>query len=98
MLVTILLLLAKSSNETTKMEFSLPISHFAELNVFNVCGQKVSTLLDEYKEPGSYVLTPNLRYTLAKRLACLPGDGRMSRQGMYVYLSEVVLEGTNRLL
>ena len=57
--------------------------------------QTQQTLLDFSQRP---VLIPTLRDTLAKRLAFLPGEGRMSRRGMYGYLSEMVEDSATRLL
>ena len=46
-------------NPTTTIAFDLPISSNVELTIFNIAGQKVKTLLDEYRKAGSHELTWN---------------------------------------
>lgn len=41
-------------NPTTTISYSLPISGNVSLEVFNLLGEKVATLADEFEEPGSY--------------------------------------------
>lgn len=41
-------------NSTTNFKINLPESDFIELSVYNILGQKVATILDEYKTAGSY--------------------------------------------
>ncbi|MFC1543239.1 T9SS type A sorting domain-containing protein [Candidatus Neomarinimicrobiota bacterium] len=44
-------------NPTTQIVFDLPISGKVSLAIYNVKGQEVSRLLDEYMEPGRKVMT-----------------------------------------
>lgn len=41
-------------NSTTNFKINLPESDFIELSVYNILGQKVATILDEYRTAGSY--------------------------------------------
>ncbi|MEZ4689767.1 MAG: T9SS type A sorting domain-containing protein [Ignavibacteria bacterium] len=41
-------------NPVTQIYFNIPIEGNVKITVFNVAGQKVSELLNEYKSPGSY--------------------------------------------
>jgi hypothetical protein len=41
-------------NPTTTLEFEIPNSGLVSLDVYNVLGQKVSTLIKEFKKAGSY--------------------------------------------
>jgi hypothetical protein len=41
-------------NPATKIQYQLPISSHINLNVYDVLGNKVATLVDEYKPEGSY--------------------------------------------
>ena len=43
-------------NPTTTIEFSLPQSGFVTLKVYNILGEKVAALLDDYKSAGNYVV------------------------------------------
>jgi PKD repeat protein len=42
-------------NPTTDISFSLPTGSWVRLEVYNILGQRVITLLDEYRAPGEYV-------------------------------------------
>jgi len=46
-------------NPTTTIAFDLPVASSVELTVYNIAGQKVKTLLDEYRKAGSHELTWN---------------------------------------
>ncbi len=41
-------------NPTTTISFELPSNGFVTLNIYNVLGQKVATLVDEYRPTGMY--------------------------------------------
>ncbi len=41
-------------NPSTNIKFSIPEQDFVNLSIFNLLGQKVETLIDEYKTAGSY--------------------------------------------
>jgi hypothetical protein len=41
-------------NPTTKIEYSVETQHAVSLQVFNILGQKVKTLVNEVKSPGTY--------------------------------------------
>jgi hypothetical protein len=44
-------------NPRTTISFDLPVSGFTSIKVFDISGRFVSTLLNEYKETGSYKVT-----------------------------------------
>jgi hypothetical protein len=44
-------------NPSTKIGFSVPRETQARLEVYNMLGQKVATVLDEHMEPGYYTVT-----------------------------------------
>ncbi len=44
-------------NPSTKIGFSLPRETQARLEIYNMLGQKVATVLDEHMEPGYYTVT-----------------------------------------
>lgn len=46
-------------NPTTKIKFSLPKSGFVKLEVFDIVGREVSTLLNEIKNAGEHTITFN---------------------------------------
>ena len=57
-------------NPVTTISFSLPVASQVSLDVFNIAGQKVATLLDGYKEAGSHTVT---------------WDGGKQASGIYFY-------------
>ena len=46
-------------NPETKIEFTIPFDNYVRLKVFNIVGKEVATLLDEYKQAGSYTVEFN---------------------------------------
>lgn len=46
-------------NSMTTIAFSLPMNGHVELNIYNVFGQRIFTLVDEFKEAGKYRLSWN---------------------------------------
>jgi Secretion system C-terminal sorting domain len=46
-------------NPTTKINYSIPSSEFVTLKVYDVLGNEVATLVDEYKSAGKYEITFN---------------------------------------
>ena len=44
-------------NKSTKIEYEIPIKSHIKIELFNILGQKISTLLDTEKEPGNYSIT-----------------------------------------
>ena len=43
-------------NPTTTIQFALPASGYVKLEVFNLLGQRIETLVDGFKEAGTYTL------------------------------------------
>jgi hypothetical protein len=43
-------------NPMTMIRYQLPKSAYVELNIFNLRGQKIKTLVDELQTPGIYEL------------------------------------------
>jgi hypothetical protein len=41
-------------NPATNIEFSIPVQTYVRLSIFNTLGQKVATLVDEFKPAGNY--------------------------------------------
>ena len=46
-------------NSQTKIQFEIPISSKIRVDIFNILGQKVKTLLNDQKEPGYYIINWN---------------------------------------
>lgn len=46
-------------NPSTKISFDIPISGFVSLKVFDILGKEVSTLINENKQSGSYIIEYN---------------------------------------
>ena len=44
-------------NPTTKIQFKIPHSSYISLKIYNVLGQEVATLVEGYKNRGSYEVT-----------------------------------------
>ena len=44
-------------NPSTRIKFDVPSSKFVTLKVFDVLGREVATLVNEVKQPGSYMVT-----------------------------------------
>ncbi len=44
-------------NPTTSIAFSIPVPTHVRIQVFTVLGQRLQTLVDEYKQPGKYRVT-----------------------------------------
>jgi hypothetical protein len=40
-------------NVSTKITYSLSLSSYVRLEVFNICGQKIATLVDGQQSPGA---------------------------------------------
>ncbi len=57
-------------NPSTQIAFGLPNTARVTLEVYNLLGQKVATLLDEMREPGSYTVS---------------FDGKGMSSGVYFY-------------
>ena len=60
-------------NPTTRIRFSLPVSQFVTLQVYNVLGQQVATLVNDQMPAGSFEVN---------------FDGRHLASGMYIYRLE----------
>jgi len=63
-------------NPTTNIEFSLPVSSDVKLNVFNILGQEVSTLLNQEMSAGNHTVVWN----------ALDNSGRKLSSGIYFYM------------
>jgi len=46
-------------NPTTDISFSIPVAGHVTLDIYNIMGQKVTTLLDRYMQPGTHEVTWN---------------------------------------
>lgn len=44
-------------NSSTKIKFSIPISEFVQIKIYDLLGKEIKTLLNEYKSLGTYELT-----------------------------------------
>ncbi|MFZ1517535.1 MAG: T9SS type A sorting domain-containing protein [Ignavibacteriaceae bacterium] len=49
-------------NSTVNFKISLPESNFMELSLFNILGQKIATLFEEYKSAGNYNMQFNANH------------------------------------
>ena len=65
-------------NPTTQISFTVPTTSHVRLTVFNLLGQKVETLVDGIRAPGSYTIT---------------WDARHVASGLYFYRIETSSEG-----
>lgn len=57
-------------NPTTVIKYQLPVDGFVSLKVFNILGNEVKTLVNEFKSAGSY----NVEF-----------DGKELSSGLYIY-------------
>ncbi len=48
-------------NPSTKIEYSVPSASYVEIKVYDTLGKQVSSLVNEYKQPGAYEVTFNNR-------------------------------------
>ncbi|MCP4705871.1 MAG: T9SS type A sorting domain-containing protein [candidate division Zixibacteria bacterium] len=46
-------------NPSTKIEFSIPVTAYVTISIFNVLGQETNTIVDEIKPAGNYTITWN---------------------------------------
>ena len=65
-------------NPTTEISFNLPKASDVKLEVFNIMGQKIITLADEYMQAGNHTVTFNGR----------SDDGNSVASGVYFYKIE----------
>ncbi|MGK9368855.1 T9SS type A sorting domain-containing protein [Melioribacter sp. Ez-97] len=56
-------------NPTTKINFSLTKSSNVTLNVYNILGQKIRTLIDQKMSPGTYSATWNGRDDFGRQVS-----------------------------
>jgi len=77
-------------NPTTEINYSLPEAGDVRLDVFNITGQKVSTLINEYQDAGHYTVTWNSRDTHGSRVSSGIYFYRLSA-GEYVESRKMVL-------
>lgn len=49
-------------NSTTNFRINLPESDFTELSLYNILGQKITTLVEEYKSAGNYNIQFNANH------------------------------------
>jgi hypothetical protein len=64
-------------NPFTTIKFSLPSAGKVNLTVYNILGQKVAELLNDFLEAGEYRMVFNAE-----------GDGRRLASGVYIYSVE----------
>jgi flagellar hook assembly protein FlgD len=65
-------------NPTTTINFSLPAASDARLDIYNVIGERVTTLINEFLPAGRYQITWNGRLT----------DGAQAPSALYLYRLE----------
>ena len=56
-------------NPSTRIEFNLPVTNNVKIEIFNVIGQKVRTLLDETRAPGNYTVVWDSRNDAGQRMS-----------------------------
>jgi endoglucanase len=61
---------------STEIEFYIPESSFVELNIFSMCGQKISCLVNERLTPGNHKVTWNTQNE----------NGKFVARGFYFYI------------
>lgn len=71
-------------NPQTKIEYSLPKPGFVKLEIYDIVGQLVKTLVDEFQQAGSKSVVWDGRNNLGQRVP----------SGVYVY--RIVAEGFNQ--
>ena len=49
-------------NPMTQIDFKIPTESQVEISIFNLRGQRVSTLVNEYTQPGNYSIYWDARY------------------------------------
>ena len=79
-------------NPTTKIKYTLPKEGIVKITIYNSLGQRVTELVNEFKQPGAYIVEFNAR--LAKQGADFPS-------GIYFYQLEsngIVLTGRMLLI
>ena len=62
-------------NPTTQIQFDVPVASKVQLTVYNVLGQKVTTLVNEFKQAGAHTVTWNSTNS----------DGQSVSSGVYFY-------------
>jgi len=69
-------------NPSTEINYQIPSKGFVTLKVYDMLGNEVSTLVNEWKEPGSY----NTRFTISgKQLASGMSSKGGYASGVYFY-------------
>jgi hypothetical protein len=71
-------------NPTTKIEYDLPVSAGVRIEIFDILGRRVKTLIDERKETGFYTTMWDGRNNYGKEVA----------SGVYLY--RIIVVETNR--
>lgn len=66
-------------NPTTIISYQLPNAEYVSLKIYDVLGNEVATLVNEYQQPGSYQFTFN-----GQSDSQMPKRGRLS-SGIYLY-------------
>jgi hypothetical protein len=62
-------------NPLTKIEYSSPQGNNVSLKVYNICGEEIKILVDEFQEPGHYTVSWDGR----------DGTGKKVASGIYLY-------------
>ena len=56
-------------NPSTRIEFNIPVTNNVKIEIFNVIGQKVRTLLDETRAPGDYTVVWDSRNDVGQKMS-----------------------------